>query len=272
MKNIYMIALFTLREALARKIFIIFFIVSSIVIAGFAIGFALFDYNSYVQIKIGKISEDLILAEILKGIKGMIVGPLFGGGLFLSIFSTAGIISSLLEKGNIDLFLSKPISRIQLILGKFFGGITIVFVNVAYAIVGLWFLIGLKFNSWDLAFLYSIITITFAFALIYTLIILSTILSRSSVLALILSYVVFFLLSPLLAGREFFYNLTNSQTLKTVLDILHYIVPQTSELGRISTQLATQGTISDYEPIWVSVVLLILILSGSISIFNKKDY
>jgi len=150
MKNILLITLFTLREALARKIFVIFFIVSSLVIAGFGIGFALFDYSSYVQIKIGKLTEQAILAEILNGIKGMIVGPLFAGGLLLSIFSTAGIISYLLEKGNIDLFLSKPISRTQLILGKYFGGITIVFINVAYAIIGLWFLIGFKFDSWEI--------------------------------------------------------------------------------------------------------------------------
>ncbi len=272
MKNILLITTFTLREALARKIFIIFFVVSSLVITGFAIGFALFDYNSYVQIKVGKLTEQAILSEILFGIKGMIVGPLFGGGLLLSIFSTAGIISYLLEKGNIDLFLSKPISRTQLILGKYFGGIAIVFINVAYAIIGLWILIGLKFNNWDLSFLYSIITITFAFALIYTVIILCTILSRGNVLALVVAYVIFFILSPLLASREVFYNISHNEVLKVTLDALHYIIPQTSELGTLSTKLATQGIIANTEPIWVSCILLILILSGSIFIFNKKDY
>ncbi len=272
MKNIFIITLFTIREALAKKIFITFLIVSSLVIAGFGIGFALFDYNSYVQIKIGKLTEQAVLDEILFSIKGMIVGPLFGGGLFLSIFSTAGIISYLLEKGNIDLFLSKPISRLQLLLGKYFGGIAIVLINVAYAIIGLWILIGLKFNNWDLSFLYSIFTITFAFALIYTVIILCTILSRGNVLPLVVSYVIFFLLSPLLAGREFFYNISHNETLKVILDVLHLIIPQTSELGSLSTQLATQGVLTNTEPVWVSCILLILILSGSIFIFNKKDY
>jgi ABC-type transport system involved in multi-copper enzyme maturation permease subunit len=261
-KNIYRISLFTLREALSRKIFIIFFTVSTLVIIGFIVGFSIFDLNQFVKMKLGKATEQQIISEILSGIKGMVVGPLFGGGLFLSIFSTAGIISYLLEKGNIDLFLSKPISRLQLLLGKYFGGILIVFLNVAYAVIGIW----------DLTFLYSILTITFAFAVIYSVIILATVLTRSSVLALVLSYTIFFILSPVLAGREKIFEFTNNYTLKVIMNVLHYIIPQTSELGTLSTVLAATGKIPDYEPVWTSVCLSILILTAGITIFNKKDY
>jgi ABC-type transport system involved in multi-copper enzyme maturation permease subunit len=271
-KNIWQITIFTLREALARKIFIIFFAVSTLVIIGFIIGFSVFDVNQFIKIKLGKATEEQILGEILSGIKAMVVGPLFGGGLFLSIFSTAGIISYLLEKGNIDLFLSKPISRFQLILGKYFGGILIVFLNVAYVVFGIWILIGIKFTSWDLTFLYSILSITFAFAVIYSLIILATVLTRSSVLALVLSYTIFFIISPVLSGREKIFEITNNYTLKVFMDVFHYIIPQTSELGSLSTNLAATGKIMDYEPVWTSVCLCILILSASITIFNKKDY
>jgi ABC-type transport system involved in multi-copper enzyme maturation permease subunit len=271
-KNIYRITLFTLREALSRKIFIIFFAVSTLVIIGFIVGFSLFDLSQFIKMRLGKETEQQIINEILSGIKGMVVGPLFGGGLFLSIFSTAGIISYLLEKGNIDLFLSKPISRPQLILGKFFGGILIVFLNVAYVVVGIWLLIGLKFSNWEFSFLYSILTITFAFAVIYSLIILATVLTRSSVLALVLSYTIFFILSPVLAGRERIFEFTHNSTLKVIMDILHYFIPQTSELGTVSTVLAATGKIPDYEPVWTSLCLCILILIASITIFNKKDY
>jgi ABC-type transport system involved in multi-copper enzyme maturation permease subunit len=271
-KNIWQVTLFTLREALARKIFMIFFAVSTLVIIGFIVGFSVFDVNQFVKIRLGKETEQQILNEILAGIKAMVIGPLFGGGLFLSIFSTAGIISYLLEKGNIDLFLSKPISRFQLILGKYFGGILIVFLNVAYAVIGIWILIGIKFSNWDMTFLYSVLSITFAFAVIYSLIILTTVLTRSSVLALVLSYTIFFIISPVLAGREKLYELTNNYTLKVFMDVLHYLVPQTSELGTISTNLAATGKIQNNEPIWTSVCLCILILSASITIFNKKDY
>jgi ABC-type transport system involved in multi-copper enzyme maturation permease subunit len=271
-KNIYRIILFTLREALSRKIFIIFFAVSTLVIIGFIVGFSLFDLSQFIKMRLGKETEQQIISEILSGIKGMVVGPLFGGGLFLSIFSTAGIISYLLEKGNIDLFLSKPISRLQLILGKFFGGILIVFLNVAYAVVGIWLLIGLKFSNWDLTFLYSILTITFAFAVIYSLIILATVLTRSSVLALVLSYTIFFIISPILAARDRIFEFAHNNALKVIMDVLHYFIPQTSELGTMSTVLAATGKIQDYEPVWTSLCLCILILFVSIIIFNKKDY
>ncbi|MCX6151916.1 MAG: ABC transporter permease subunit [Ignavibacteriales bacterium] len=272
MRNIYQITIFTLREALARKIFIIFSIVSTLVLIGFAIGFAMFDLQSFMNIRIGKGNEQQLLSQVVGMVRSVIIGPLFGGGLFLSIFSTAGIISALFEKGNIDLFLSKPISRAQLLLGKYFGGILIVFLNIAYVIIGIWFLVGLKFSNWDPAFLYSILTITFAFAVIYSLIIFAAVLTKSSVLSMVSSYVIFFILSPLLMGREFFFEITHSTFLKSVLDFMYYIIPLTSPLGTISTFLAINGTINSYEPIIISFVQLILILAASITVFNKKDY
>ena len=273
MKNIWLITQFTIREAMARKIFMIFLAVSTLVIIGFALAFGFIDFNQVHVSNFGKeIKPEQFLIKAISSIKALTVGPLYAGGLFLSIFSTAGIISSLLEKGNIDLFLSKPISRTQLILGKFFGGVLIVFINIAYTIIGIWFLIGLKFSVWSPEFLLSIFSITFAFALIYTLIILATIISRSSVLALILSYLIFFIVSPVLAHRDGLYQMTQSETLKNILGVLHYLIPQTSELGSFSTDIATGNTISSYEPITVSIFLLVLILSSGIIIFNKKDY
>lgn len=273
MKNILLITQYTFREALAKKIFITFFIISSLVILGFILFFSFFDLTKMISIKSpGEVSPQKIVETMIMGIKIGTIGPLYGGALFLSIFSTAGIIASLFEKGNIDLFLSKPISRFQLLMGKFLGGLEIVFINVAYAIVCLWVLLGLKFGVWDTEYLLSIFGITFAFAVIYALIILFTVITRSSVLPLILSYLIFFIVSPILAAREDIILMTGSKVLGVILDGLHYIIPQTSELGRFATEIALKNDVSTFEPAVTSFILMVLMLTGSIIIFNKKDY
>lgn len=273
MYNILEITKQTIREAFARKIFIMFAGVSSLVLILFIITFAtvgLEDLSGSIQMDAGR---DLgILEEVVGGIKLFIVIPLFGGGLFLSIFSASSFIPNMLEKGNIDVLLSKPISRAQIIFGKFLGGTLVVLVNIAYLVIGIWFLIGLKFGIWHLSFLLTIVTITFAFAVLYSLIILIGILSQSSILAMMLSYVIFFILSPILSIRDQIMMLADSKVLEIILEGLYYIVPKTSELGSITSDIAVGGSIYDFQPIFTSAVFLILSIALSIIIFSKKDY
>jgi hypothetical protein len=66
--------------------------------------------------------------------------------------------------------------------------------------------------------------------------------------------------------------LSNSKVLKIILDGLYYVIPKTSELGSISSDLAVGGGIYDYQPIFTSAIFLILSLALSIIIFSKKDY
>jgi len=119
MNNILTISNFTIREALSRKIIITFFAISTFVIFVFALLFAFVSLEDLVQVSNQNAPLTSISSEVVKGLKLFIVAPLFGGGLFLSIFSAASFIPNMLEKGNIDLLISKPISRAQLILGKF---------------------------------------------------------------------------------------------------------------------------------------------------------
>ena len=273
MKNILTIAGFTVREALSRKIIIAFFAISTFVILLFAGIFAFVPFEDLTgMIRTNDKAVINISKEIVKMFKMFVVAPLFGGGLFLAIFSASGFIPSMLEKGNIDLLLSKPISRMQIILGKYLGGVLIVLANIAYLIITIWILVGLKFDVWSISFLSSILTITFAFATLYALIILIGILTQSSVLAMMISYLIFFIFSPILAARENIALFLDSKFSKTLLDILYYIIPQTSDLGSIAKDLALDQTVVSYQPIAVSLLFIILILYLSIIIFNKKDY
>ncbi|MBU0473497.1 MAG: ABC transporter permease [Bacteroidetes bacterium] len=271
MKNIYTISLLTFREALSKKIFLFFFSVSTFVILVFAL---LFGFVSAESFSGGFVNASTTSFDnsIANGIKMFIIYPLYAGGLFLSIFSVAGFIPTLLEKGNIDLILSKPVSRPQVILGKFFGGTFMVFSNIFYAIFMLWILIGIKFSVWEANFLLSAFTITLAFASIYSIIILVGILSKSSTFSLVISYMIFFIFSPILSSRDTIFAFIDSGFWKTLFEMLYYIIPQTSDLSTITTSFAVGNSVENFDSIIFSIVYIILILLGAIFIFRKKDY
>lgn len=271
-KNIYTLSVLTFREALSRKIFLFFFGVSSFVLFLFSILFLSINPESFSGMNTANVAADSIYSSIARGLKLFITIPLFGGGLFISIFSVSNFIPQMIEKGNIDLLLSKPVSRSQIILGKFFGGTTMVFINIAYLIIGLWILIGLKFNDWDSSFLLTIFTITFAFALLYSLIILIGIVTKSSVISMVVSYLIFVIISPILASRDTIIEFVKSSFIEYLLELLYYIVPQTSEISTITSDLASGNSLVSFEPIIVSTLLLIIFLAISSIIFSRKDY
>lgn len=273
MNNIFAVSNLTVREALSRKIIVTFFAISTFVIIVFGLLFGLVPFEDLSgMVNINGKDQLNIAGEIVKGLKLFVVAPLFGGGLFLSIFSAASFIPNALEKGSADLLISKPISRAQIILGKFLGGIIIVLVNIAYLIIALWFLIGLKFNIWNISFLYTIFFITFAFSSLYSLIIFVGILTQSSILAMMLSYLIFFVLSPILTARDTISSFLNNSFMEYLMDTLYYIIPKTSEIGSFTTEIALGYGIKDYQPIVTTFLFLVLVLYISIIIFNKKDY
>ncbi|MBU1100954.1 MAG: ABC transporter permease [Bacteroidetes bacterium] len=273
MRNILTITQYTFKEAFSRKIFLTFFGISSFVLLIFSLIFYFVGFDNLTGMA-GTSNEmtDNVLTQVADFFKMMIVMPLFGGGLFLSIFSASSFIPNMLEKGNIDLILSKPVSRSQVIWGKFLGGISIVLLNIAYLVLGIWLLIGLKFSVWGASILVTILSITFAFAVLYALIILIGVLTRSSLLAMMMSYLIFFILSPILATREQFYDFLDNKFVEHIIDGFYYFLPKTSEIASITASLATGGGIDSYQPIISSFLFMILSIGISIFIFSKKDY
>lgn len=277
MKNIIMIIKYTFREVLAKKIMITYLIISALAIVGTALGFyAMGDNSGIANIKVtektinSEINREMIIAGI-KFLEVSVTMTLFLIGLFLSIFSTAGLIPDLLKKGNIDLFLSKPISKFQLMVGKYLGAVLIVFINIVFLVGSIWFLIGMKFSYWDTSFLFSIFTITFVYAAIYALMTLIAVLTKSSVLPMIISFLIIIVVNPILNTRENLYGLFDNSIFEYMLDGLYYLIPQSTDIVKIS-QDSILGAEIIITPIFTTACLLIVYFSLSIYFFKKKDF
>ncbi len=273
MKNTLIMTWYTLREAMARKVFIFFIVISAIVLLITGLVFSMTATEKIVT-GFSKNLPNIDISMIVSKLELLIVTPLAGLCLILAIFASASFIPIMLEKGNIDLLLSKPVSRSQLIWGKFWGGLLVVFLNIAFLIIGVWLIISLKFSYWNPSFLLIILITTFTFAVLYSLIILFGVLTKGSTLGMMVAYFIFIILSPLLdssQGKLGF--LIQSKFWKAIIDGIYYIVPKTSELmGKISFSLAGGNGIENWQPVLTSLAFLLLTMGITISVFRKKDF
>lgn len=273
MNNILQIIQFTIREALARKVFIFFGAIILLVLLGTLLVFWLVDIDTLTSMA-NQSGQNYMMQEIVNSLELLIVSPLANLGLLLAIFSSASFVPVMLEKGNIDLLLSKPISRTQLLLGKYFGVVFFVFLNILFFVFGVWLIISIKFGYWDASFLTLALIITFTFAVLYALILLFGVVTKNSILGMMIAYLIFLIVSPLLLlYREKLNEIVKSEIIDAIMDGFYFIVPQTAELmGRIMIDLAMGKGITNFQPILTSFLFLILILVFSVYLFRRKDF
>ncbi len=108
-----------------------------------------------------------------------------GVALLLSIVVTAFFIPNMLRKGTIDLLLAKPINRPTLLVYKYPGGLTFMFVNTLVIVGGIWLVLGLRTGLWGTGFLFSIFVLTYEFAIFYAVSTLFGVMTRNSLVAIL---------------------------------------------------------------------------------------
>jgi ABC-type transport system involved in multi-copper enzyme maturation permease subunit len=192
--------------------------------------------------------------------------------LLVSVVITAFFIPNMLRKGTVDLLLVKPIRRPTLLLYKYVGGLTFIFLNTALAVGGVWLALSVRAGVWAPGFLMSIPIITFYFAILYSLSTLFGVLTRSPVAAILLTclfWFFLFILGTMYAyfelevtdqGRQALHEAWESSKpkeqrqpykddgltpderrreqgwFKQGVRRLHFILPRTSELGQLTSR------------------------------------
>ena len=271
MKNILLMTRYTLREAMAKKVFIFFigFSVISLIILAAVLGVT--DASKFAP-ELGKDTD--ALQKIIVNFQMIVSGFLGTLLIFLAVFSSANFISSMLDKGTADIFLSKPLSRSQLIWGKFIGGCLVFLINVLLPILGTWVIISLKFDYFNINFLWIVLTYLFTYAVLYSLVILFGVLTRSSVPGIMTAYFIFVILSQLLYyGRTHADKITDSALIRGIIEGIYYIIPKTFELmGNVTNNLIFGRGIDDFQPLISSFIFLILMLFSANYFFGKKDF
>ncbi len=263
----------TIREGIARKTIVMFFILSTLTLVAMML-VAIFGKLPEINIGEGGASPEaqaMAKAGVVKGLEMLMAGLPTLAVIFLSVFATASIVPNMMEKGTIDILISKPVSRFELLFGKTAGSILIVFCNVAYFIAGIWLIISLKTGYWDGTFLLSIFTITFYFIILYSILLLIGVATQSTALSIIIVYVYIIVVAPILSQREALAAFMRNDTVESVLSVPYYILPKPGEISDI-TALMIVGAEIDWMPVWSSALFAVALMAFAFWLFKKKEF
>jgi len=267
----------TLRELAAKATIIILAAISTIVLLGLV---AVVSTETTADGTILKMfgqqtSPPLPEEQVLQAIRAMqagLAGGLFTGIILFGIFATAGVIPDSLDKGTVDLYLSKPIARWELLLGKYLGAVCAIFVNVLYFMLGAWIIFGLKCHVLDPRLLLATFTITFMFACLYAIVAFLAVMSRNTPVTIILVYLYLFVIGSVLQNREMTLYLISENTIyRGILDGLYYIFPQIDGMrAEGAKQLLAQEM--DWKPFVQSLLTAIAFFSGAAVLLKQRDF
>jgi ABC-type transport system involved in multi-copper enzyme maturation permease subunit len=186
-----------------------------------------------------------------------------GVTLLISVIITAFFIPNLLRKGALDLIVSKPIGRIPLLLYKYVGGCTFIFLLAAFTIGGMWVILGLRSGHWDPRFLIVVPALTFTFALLYAVSTLVAVFTRSAIAAILITVGFAFGLYVVGQAKSWADITRNTQQQNDnipgyVFDIIDGVnngLPRYKDLDKLTSKLTADGTLT---PIMIRFQELIL--------------
>ncbi len=268
----------TWREALARYTLLGFAIVSILfmVVLTFALNLDIVDGSLAAGTLFGKPLEfhhgrtPSIDTVVVTG-QSVFAGMLYALGIFLAIFATGSQVPNLQHRGTVDLYVTRPVTRTHLLLGRFLGAVTLVTANLAFLCGGVFLIISLKTKVWNLRFLAAAGLILVVFLSYLGFMYLVGVLSSSTPLSIMLPYALYIISLPL-AAHENIAAAMDSRLAAGFVNGLYWFLPKTAEVGRDLTRYVLGRGTPSLEPLLTTAAFGGICLVAAVAIFNRKNF
>ena len=225
-----------MREAAARWTLVSYFFLSTlfIIIFAFAVNLDIVEGSLAGAKLFGKSVEmngspQISIEKLVLGFESGFSGFLYFLCTFLAIFATAHLVPRMQEKGTIDLYLSRPVSRIKLLLSRYFAGLLLAASNIFYLILSMWVIVMWKTHVVPPKFLVAAAIILFVVATLLAFAFLVGVVTSSTAVSIMSSYAIFFF-GLMLAGHDRFAAVVSKQWQAWLIQTLYWIFPKTAEL------------------------------------------
>jgi ABC-type transport system involved in multi-copper enzyme maturation permease subunit len=271
---------FTVGEAIRRGTLIFYFGIATIIIILFALGIgqSITDPNvvtifgspfAFKSQRGANMIEFLLLQLHSLSIFWII---LFG------IFGVAGLIPGMLEKGIIDLFLSKPLTRTELLMARALGAVSGIAVNLIYFFLGIWLIFGVKLGIWHWGFLSSVVFAVYAFVCFFSVVTIVGLITRSSGISIMLAFAFSIISWGLELREKGLYRLWDNAVYHRLLDALYYLTPQLNAMLENSSRVIGKNPFIPspaeftFMPYLYSFFSTSLLYGLSVWYFSRQDY
>jgi ABC-2 type transport system permease protein len=264
----------TFREAFARKVFWGFYGLSTLMILFFLFIMQI-DVVEGATATVSLFGRDmgrnLDVTKVMQNVFGAVSSFLYGFGLFLAVFASGGLTPSLLEPGRIELLLSKPVARWQILLGRYAGILLVVGANIAYLVLGVWLILSIKTGLWNPLFLTAIGMNLLIFAVMLALVVLIGVLWDSAAVAIMVSVAVM-IVSPILAQEKIALRLLSSEWTRQLWTGLYHCLPKIYDLGAMQMNMVRGQAVGSWLPVWTSLAFGVVILGTALWHFERRDF
>jgi ABC-type transport system involved in multi-copper enzyme maturation permease subunit len=150
---------------------------------------------------------------------------------FLAIFATAHLVPRMQEKGTIDLYLSRPVSRVKLLLSRYVAGLILAGSNVIYLMGSIWLIVAWKTHVLNPKFLFAGSIIFLVIAVLLAFAFLIGVVTSSTAVSIMTTYGLFFF-GLMLAAHDKIAAAVSKEWQAVMIDSLYWIFPKTAELGQ----------------------------------------
>ncbi len=282
MRPLYGLLLLTFRELWAKRIVLGLFLISSLVllVISFALnlevvegsleGLRLFGEEPASPNPDGPQPPPMTLTRVVVGVEGIVAGAAYWIGILLALFAASGLFTDLQMPGRVELLLSKPVSRLQILFGHVLGVWTAVASLALYLLGGTWLIMSLKSGVWNGRFLLSILIVIVMFGVMYGAVVLMSIWTQSTALTLIVAYGLIFA-SLVLAGHGEIAPLLGSVSTPLFWGLYH-LLPNFAEVTGLVTALAKNDPVSSWYPLTSSLLFGGATYGLTGYLFAKRDF
>lgn len=257
MRRVITIALHTFKESVREKV-LYNLILFALLLIGAAILFG--------SISVG--IDQIILVNL--GLSSISVF-----GLLMAIFIGIGLVSKEIERRTIYNILSKPVRRVEFIVGKYLGLLLTLGINTSIMTFGFYvalFYEKRNLEKGDLAALESIYFIFLQLALVVGIALLFSCIS-TPILSAVYTFCLY-LIGNFLSDIRWFGQETGSAIIEKVTTLLYYLLPNFSDFNFI-TRAAHGEMIPGYLLLANSLYALLyvtVLISAAILIFEEREF
>jgi len=282
------VVILTFRELVARKVVLGLFIVATLVwgllalalqldvVDGTLEGIRIFGQMPEVRVESSNGGEGLDslgddpLRTIVMATEAVVAGITYWVGILLALFASGGLVTSMMERGQIDVLLTKPIGRGRILAGRLVGVASVTGALFAYLLGMVWLVMSLKSGVWNLRFLLAIAIVLAMFAVLYGVVAFVSVWTESTALALVVTLGLLFttmvLAIPGLAR-------VTGPAWGGVIETFHHVLPRFSEVGAYTLpDLARDRAVRSWTPLLSSLAFGAVVYAGTFLLFRRKDF
>jgi len=209
--------------------------------------------------------------QFVFGVEAGFSAALYLMGMFLSIFAVGSVVPRQVEKGNVDLYLSRPVSRTKLLLSRYLGGLAVAAVNLGYLSIGIWLILSTKTHVWNVRFLVAGLFTLATIAAFEGFVFLLGVVTGSTPISIMLPYFLFFA-SAFLSMHKQIAAALSSDLSAGLIHVLYWILPKTADIGKELTGYTHGDGQLTALPLLTTIAFGAVCLTLSVLIFRKRDY